>query len=456
MNSQADNRKTPNLIRMNNPNPVTTSLTKLARSEHPVSRSEIPNSALNVLYRLHNKGFQAYLVGGCIRDRLLGKKPKDFDVVTNATPEEVKNLFRNSRIIGRRFRIVHVRYGREIIEVTTFRGKANAEHQDRKQTEAGMLLQDNVWGKIEEDVLRRDFTVNALYYNISDFAIYDYVGGLQDLHQKTLRLIGDPATRYREDPVRMLRALRFAAKLDFKLDPATAAPIQKQANLLLQVPPARMFDEVLKLLLSGQAVKTFQLLNQYGLLAFLFPASYEALKLDPAALQVIQLAMRNTDARIQEDKPVTPAFLFAILLWPALIRVFNDLQAKGVPAFHAMQQAGNRVIQRQNQHTSIPKRFAFPMRDIWELQLKLPQRQGAKAWQLLHSPRFRAGYDFMLLREQAGEATLDVASWWTRFQAANEAEQQQMIKALGNSSTSNRKKRAPRRRKNTLNSTSNS
>lgn len=417
----------------------------LPRSQHPISRSEIHEGALKVLYRLNQSGFQAYLVGGCIRDRLLGKTPKDFDIATDATPEEVTELFRNARMIGRRFRIVHVRFGREIIEVTTFRGKTQEATDKRiKQSDEGMLLRDNVWGSIEEDAIRRDFTINALYYNIKDHSVYDYTGGLTDLKNKMLRLIGDPATRYREDPVRMLRAIRFAAKLDFKLEAATEAPIYEQANLLLQVAPARMFDEVLKLFLSGHGLTTFQLLRHYGLFAFLFPASHEAFKTNPVALVVVEQAMANTDLRISEGRPVTPAFLYAALLWPGLEHIFNDLQNNGVPAFPAMQQAGNRLLQRQNQHITIPKRFAFPMREIWDLQLKLPQRQGKKAWVLLQTPRFRAAYDFLLLREMAGEATDGAGAWWTAFQEANEDEQHKLIASLGRSPV---KKSGSRKRK---------
>lgn len=416
----------------------------LTRAEHPISRSEIPNSALNVLYRLHKNGFQAYLVGGCIRDRLLGKNPKDFDVATNATPEEVQQLFRNSRIIGRRFRIVHVRYGREIIEVTTFRGSSdNATDQRQQATANGMLVKDNVWGNIEEDALRRDFTINALYYSIDDFSIYDYANGLQDLKQRNLRLIGDPETRYREDPVRLLRALRFAAKLNFNLHPQTAAPIPANAQLLLQVSPARLFDEVLKLFLSGQALTTLKLLQEYQLFAFLFPATHEALKTNPLGQKILEQGMRNTDTRIAAERPVTPAFLYALLLWPALERVFQDLSAKGTPNFPAMQQAATRVIQRQNAHTSIPKRFAFPMREIWDLQLKLPQRQGSRAERLLSAPRFRAGYDFLLLREEAGDATNGLAAWWTSFQEANGQEQQTLLSQVVPEPS--KRKRSPRK-----------
>ena len=422
----------------------------LSRAEHPISRSEIHEGALKVLYRLHKSGHQAYLVGGCIRDRLLGKNPKDFDVATDATPEQVNQLFRNSRIIGRRFRIVHVRFGREIIEVTTFRGQADkTASAHHKQSEEGMLLRDNVWGSIEEDAARRDFTINALYYNIADFSLYDFTGGLQDLDQRQLRLIGDPETRYREDPVRMLRALRFVAKLDFELEAETARPIKEHAELLLQVAPARLFDEVLKLFLSGQGLATFRLLNEYQLFGMLFPATYEAFKTQPTALALVEQALANTDQRIAEERPVTPAFLYAALLWPGLQQIWEDLQKRGTPPFPAMQQAGNRLLQRQSQHITIPKRFAFPMREIWDLQLKLPKRQGKQAWRLLNEPRFRAAYDFLLLRETAGEATDGLAAWWTQFQETDQAGQQQLLHQLGAPAASKNRKRRRRSRSQT-------
>ncbi|WP_114416658.1 polynucleotide adenylyltransferase PcnB [Marinospirillum perlucidum] len=415
----------------------------LPRSDHPISRSEIHEGALKVLYRLHKSGYEAYLVGGCIRDRLLGKKPKDFDVATNATPEEVRHLFRNSRIIGRRFRIVHVRFGRDIIEVTTFRGQAKTENPaHHKQSDEGMLLRDNVWGSIEEDALRRDFTINALYYNIADFSIYDFAGGLKDLENRQLRLIGDPETRYREDPVRMLRAIRFMAKLDFELEETTATPIREHAELLLQVAPARLFDEVLKLFLSGQALTTFHWLREFHLFEMLFPASHEAFKTNPTSLQVVERALENTDKRIGDERPVTPAFLYAALLWPGLLQIREDLEKRGTPPFPAMQQAGNRLLQRQSQHITIPKRFAFPMREIWDLQLKLPKRHGKQAWHLIQEPRFRAGYDFLLLREAAGENTQGLAAWWTDFQEADEATRQEMVSKLGKP-----KGKKPRRRR---------
>ncbi|MCL7941284.1 polynucleotide adenylyltransferase PcnB [Halomonas sp. ATCH28] len=421
----------------------------IPRQEHPVSRQHFSDAALKVLYRLHNAGFQAFLVGGCIRDALLGHMPKDFDVATDATPEQVKDLFRNSRIIGRRFRIVHVRFGREVIEVTTFRGKPNDDHADHisQQSDDGLLLRDNVWGNIEEDALRRDFTVNALYYNIADFSIHDFADGVHDIEARTLRLIGDPATRYREDPVRMLRAVRFAAKLDFHLDPATEAPIHDAAPLLLQIPPARLFDEVLKLFMAGQGVATFHLLRDYGLFAMLFPEADEAMEELPWAERLVELALESTDRRIAEDRPVTPAFLFAALLWAPVQQRQALHEADGMPPIPALQAASQQVVSRQLQHISIPKRFSLPMRDIWDLQQRLPLRRGKRVFQTREHPRFRAAYDFLLLREGAGEITPGLGDWWTAFQQADEHEQRRLLGKVGADPAGSGQPRKRRRRR---------
>ncbi|WP_046079371.1 polynucleotide adenylyltransferase PcnB [Halomonas sp. HG01] len=426
----------------------------IPRDEHPVSRQHFSDAALKVLYRLHNAGHEAFLVGGCIRDSLLGRMPKDFDVATDATPEQVRELFRNSRIVGRRFRIVHVRFGREVIEVTTFRGKPSDDHADHiaQQSDDGMLLRDNVWGNIEEDAIRRDFTINALYYNIADFSIHDFAGGVQDIEDRTLRLIGDPATRYREDPVRMLRAVRFAAKLDFDIAPATEAPIAELAELLLQVPPARLFDEVLKLFMSGHGVETFHLLRDYGLFAMLFPEADEAMEELPWAEAVIERALTSTDRRVRDDRPVTPAFLFAALLWGPVQLRQQALEADGMPPIPAQQAASQQVISRQLQHVSIPKRFSLPMRDIWDLQQRLQLRRGKRVFQTREHPRFRAAYDFLLVREAAGEMEPGLGDWWTAFQDADEHEQRRLLGKVdadpaGTPAPRNKRRRRRRRRK---------
>ncbi|WP_163559915.1 polynucleotide adenylyltransferase PcnB [Halomonas sp. NO4] len=424
----------------------------IPRSDHPVSRQHFSEPALKVLYRLHNAGFEAYLVGGCIRDALLGRMPKDFDVATDATPEQLRDLFRNSRIIGRRFRIVHVRFGREVIEVTTFRGRHGDDHGDHiaHRSEEGLLLRDNVWGNIEEDALRRDFTINALYYSIADFSIHDFANGVHDIETRTLRLIGDPETRYREDPVRMLRAVRFAAKLDFQLAPTTEAPIETLAPLLLQIPPARLFDEILKLFMAGHGVATFRLLRHYGLFAMLFPETEEVMAELPWAEPLIEAALASTDRRVEEERPVTPAFLFAALLWGPSQQRQAALEAEGMPPIPAQQAAAQQVISRQLQHIAIPKRFSLPMRDIWELQQRLPKRSGKRARQTREHPRFRAAYDFLLLREAAGEIAPGLGDWWTAFQDGDDHEQARLLDKAGDDTGpggNGRGRRRPRKRR---------
>ena len=352
---------------------------------------------------------------------MLGREPKDFDVATDASPEQVRQTFRNCRLIGRRFRLAHVQFGSEIIEVATFRAGQDAEVSDNHQTDEGMLLRDNVYGTIEQDALRRDFTVNALYYNISDFSIIDYAGGVEDLGEGLLRLLGDPETRYREDPVRMLRAVRFAAKLGFRLAPGTESPIPVLASLLADVPSARLFEEVLKLFLGGTAVACFEKLRQYGLFAELFPDTDASLaRLEHEfPLTLVLKGLENTDNRIHEDKPVTPAFLFAVLLWEPVRLRAAQLQAEGEAPYQAVQRAGGEVVARQVQRIALPRRFSTPMQEIWGLQSRFLQTRGKRPQRLLTHPRFRAAYDFLLLRAQSGEADPELASWWTAFQDGN-------------------------------------
>jgi poly(A) polymerase len=396
----------------------------IPRDQHCISRKNISDSALKVMSRLRGRGYQAYLVGGAVRDLLLGGHPKDFDIATDATPEEVHALFRNSRIIGRRFRIVHVRFGREIIEVTTFRGHHEQETETNdngggnqsRQSASGRLLRDNVYGTLEEDAVRRDLTVNALYYDAGKFQVLDHVHGLQDLENRTICIIGDPEQRYREDPVRMLRVLRFAAKLNFGIDRATANAIATCAHLLGDIPAARLFDEFLKLFLAGHAAATLDKLLEYQLLQYLFPESATCLQQDANALAMALAAMNNTDQRIAEDKPVTPAFILAALLWPVVQRQSRHLQQRGDPPMVAMHSAAQITIAEAARHISIPRRFSQPMREIWEFQLRLQRRQGRRAAELVDHRRFRAAYDFLLLREQAGEDTGGLGDWWTEFQ----------------------------------------
>ena len=414
--------------------------TQIPRDGHPVSRKNISESALKVMSRLRSQGFQAFLVGGAVRDLLLGGHPKDFDVATDATPEQVHETFRNSRVIGRRFRIVHVRFGREIIEVTTFRGHHGDGHdedadedtdagnarksshpgkQHSHQDDSGMLLRDNVFGSLEEDAVRRDFTVNALYYCSADFCVYDYVDGMRDLENKEIRIIGDAEQRYREDPVRMLRAVRFAAKLDFSIAKDTAAPIAGLAYMLEAVPAARLFDEVLKLFMAGQALSTFTLLREYELLEHLFPATASELEMSDRALLLIEAAMRSTDTRIAAEKPVTPAFILAALLWPPVIELKKDLEDNGMGAPEALEEAAQSLITEQLHHIAIPRRFTAPMREIWEFQMRLQKRRGKKPVELLKQRRFRAAYDFLLLREEAGEDMEGLGKYWTEIQEQN-------------------------------------
>lgn len=404
-----------------------------SRDQHPISRSHISPYAVKVLYRLHNAGFRACLVGGGVRDLLLQLAPKDFDVGTDATPEQVQELFRNCRLIGRRFRLAHVRYGREIIEVATFRASSTAESSETTTVEttdtatdldaAGMIRRDNVYGTIEDDAQRRDFTINALYYDISDFSILDYTGGLDDIQAGLIRMVGDPAQRYREDPVRMLRAVRFAAKLDFRIHHDTEAPIARLAHLLRHVAPARLFEEVLKLLTSGHAAQTFEMLQLYGLFNHLVPLTARVLRKRPTAARLLRQGFINTDQRIAAQKPVTPAFLYAVLLWPALCDKRDALQRAGLTYNDAVHQAADEIIEQQYQHTALPRRFSSPMREIWALQPRFEKRHGKRAFGFLSHVRFRAAYDFLLLRAESGEPVSELAKWWTQIQTLPEQEQ---------------------------------
>ena len=386
----------------------------IPREQHPISRKDISPNALRVLYRLREGGHEAYLVGGAVRDLLAGGHPKDFDIATGATPEEVKSLFRNCRLIGRRFRLAHVVFGREIIEVATFRANSDDGSGDRETHEDGRLLRDNVYGTVEDDAVRRDFTANALYYTIEDFSVRDYVGGFEDVLNRVLKLIGDPETRYREDPVRMLRAVRLAAKLGFSIDPATAAPIRGLAPLLSEAAPARLFEECLKLFLSGHAVASFEGLERHGLLGALLPEAAAAMKANRSgALRAVVLeGLRGTDARVAAGDPVSPAFLFALLLWPAYCRTLMLLQAQDVPPVEAQRRAADRVTLHELQSVALPRRFSVPMQEIWLLQSRFGLRQRKRVLRMLSHPRFRAAFDFLQVR-QAGsdEHAADIAFW---------------------------------------------
>lgn len=425
----------------------------IPRDQHCISRKNISSNALKVMSRLRGQDFQAFLVGGAVRDLLLGGQPKDFDIATDATPEEVHALFRNSRIIGRRFRIVHVRFGREIIEVTTFRGHHDTDDDGAaatdhsRQSKSGLLLRDNVYGTLDEDAIRRDLTINALYYCSESFAVYDHAEGLQDLASRQVRIIGNPLQRYREDPVRMLRVVRFAAKLGFAIEHDTEAAIAEAASLLDDIPAARLFDEFLKLFLAGHAAATLDLLRHHGLIQHLFPEPARLMDSDPRAAALVRRAMANTDRRIHADKPVTPAFILAALLWPAVASRAEQLREQGDPPVPAMHSAGQQVVAEACQHVAIPKRFSQPMREIWEFQDKLQRPRGKKTAELVEHRRFRAAYDFLLLREEAGEDCDDRGQWWTDFQELDMAARLKQLDNEGAISRGRRdsgKKRASR------------
>ena len=387
-------------------------------------------------------------MGGCVRDLLLGYEPKDFDIVTNASPDEILPLFRSSRRIGRRFELVHVRFGRDIIEVATYRGLPES-NTDENKTQSGRLLRDNVFGTQEEDALRRDITVNALYYNFHDFSVIDYVGGVTDLESGILRVIGNPETRFREDPVRMLRVLRFAAKLGFRIEEKTAAPIRKLGFLLDEVPAARRFEEVLKLFHGGNALTTFEILRHYGLFQYLFPMTEKSLadfESNYAAI-FIPRALQNTDARIIEGKPVTPAFLYAVMLWGPVRQRQEVLVERDSSPAEALRQASGEVLSRQSAYTSIPRRFSVPMREIWNMQGRFSRRRGKMAFRLVAHERFRAAYDFLLLRTEAGELEPELSLWWTEFQEQTDAGRREMVNRLTATGDGKGRKRRRRRKK---------
>jgi poly(A) polymerase len=390
----------------------------IPREEHNVSRRDVSPNALRVLYRLREGGFGAFLVGGAVRDLLVGGHPKDFDVATDATPEQVKQLFRNCRLIGRRFRLAHVVFGREIIEVATFRANADDGSGDRETHEGGRVLRDNVFGSIEDDAVRRDFTANALYYAIEDFSVRDYTGGFQDVQNRLLRLIGDPETRYREDPVRMLRAVRLAAKLDFQIEANTAEPIPRLAPLLAEAAPARLFEECLKLFLTGHAVASFEGLERHGLLDALFPESALALRANRsgALRRMLVAGLRGTDARVANEEPVSPAFLFALLLWPGYCRALAQLQSGGMHTAEAERRAADRVTVHQLNTIALPRRFSLPMQEIWLLQSRFSLRQRKRVFRLLSHPRFRAAFDFLNLRLAASNEHADDVTFWREAQ----------------------------------------
>ncbi len=367
-------------------------------------------------------------MGGCVRDLLLGIQPKDFDVATNARPEQIRGLFRNCRLVGRRFRLAHIVFGREVIEVATFRGHHQSAADDTsgkvaKQDAEGMLVRDNVYGSINEDAQRRDFTVNALYYNIADFSIYDFADGARDIEAGVLRMIGDPVTRYREDPVRMLRAVRFATKLNMKLDNSVAQPIREHASLLQNIPAARLFEESLKLFAAGKGQANFEMLTNFHLFQQLFPLLKSYLEApEEAPYQMIRQTFADTDERIRNNQRITPAYLYAALLWWPLQARMEQLSAEsGLPPIDAMNLAAADVLGKQVQSIAVPKRFTIPAREIWQLQQRLERARGKRVQTLLEHPRFRAAYDFLLLRAKTAtpfdqKHLNQLAERWTQAQ----------------------------------------
>ena len=432
--------------------------TVIPHTEHGISSDRISDAALEVLKGLRRAGHAAYVVGGCVRDLLLDLHPKDFDVATDAHPEQVRRIFRRSRIIGRRFRIVHVRFGREVIEVTTFRGHHEQENRfrqaptreqsrqlDSAHSHSGMTLIDNVYGNIDEDAGRRDFTINALYFTTEGNQLLDFHNGLEDLRQRRLRIIGDARERYREDPVRMLRAVRFAAKLGFSMDGATEQYLRELGQLIESASSARLFDELMKLLCGGHASETFRLLRHYGLDQALFSHRYpEADAAAAPAEKLVNFALGNSDHRIANGLRVTPAFLLAALLWPRLQQHLGQLDS--APNLMQMHDCAERAIIEQSRQTTIPRRISNVCKEIWELQLRLQRRDRRSVNFCFAHPRFRAGYDFLLLREQSGEDCGGMGEWWTHFQQVDEPQRNQLLEQLSNQPKRRRRRRRHRQR----------
>jgi poly(A) polymerase len=387
----------------------------LGPKEHGIDPKLVSPNALRVTQALQEAGFKAFIVGGAVRDLLLGVKPKDFDIATNATPEQVKRLFRRAFIIGKRFQIVHVMLGQEQLEVTTFRGSSS---DGAPKDEHGRVLRDNTFGEQHEDAIRRDFTINAMYYDPANQTVLDYHGGIADVRSRTLRIIGMPEARYREDPVRLLRVVRFAAKLSFTIDPATAAPITVMAPLINNVPAARVFDEMLKLLMSGQALACLQQLRKSGLHHGLLPL-LDVVMEQPLGEKFVRLALASTDTRIQQGKPASPGFLFASLLWHQVLEKWTAYQAAGEYPIPALHLAADDVLSTQTEKLALQRKIASDMRDLWAMQPRFERRTGKSPYKLLEHLRFRAAYDFLLLRCASGEIDAEIGEWWTAFMEAD-------------------------------------
>ena len=414
-----------------------------AQAEHGIRREELSNAAISVCEGLHRAGYKAFVVGGAVRDLLLGRHPKDYDVATDATPEQVRSVFRRARIIGRRFKLVHVMFRDETVEVSTFRSNhpaVDADEKDGRADEHGRLLRDNVYGNQAEDAIRRDFTMNALFYDPESEEVWDYVNGFADIKKQRVVMIGDPTARYREDPVRMLRAARLAAKLGFMIDAATEAPIVELAPLLDNVPTARLFDEMLKLLFSGHALNGIEKLRSLGLHAGILPV-LDALFNDPAAKAFVVLALQRTDERIAQDKGVSPPFLFAALFWWPMVQCWRALEAKGVRSLQAMHEAMDDVLDIQRKTLAVPRRLDPLIKELWLAQPRFAHRSQRQAFRTLTHPRFRASYDFYALRAEAGDADKEVAAWWERFQFADPQTQESMLLPDDEPKTKKRRRR---------------
>jgi poly(A) polymerase len=408
------------------------------REQHGIGRDAISHGSRKVCEVLQSHGYVAYVVGGAVRDLLLGLRPKDFDVATDAYPEEVHKLFRRSRMIGRRFKLVHVMFGEETVEVSTFRARTAAETDEH-----GRVLRDNIYGTREDDSIRRDFTVNALYYDPTDETLLDYHNGLRDLRHKSVRIIGDSRARYREDPVRMLRAARFAAKLGFTIDERTRKPIREMAHLLENVPASRVYEEMQKLLLSGHAATSLRQLRSEGLHHGLLPL-LDVIFEQPMGERFVRLALEQTDARVLSGKPVSPAFLFAALLWHEVLAAWKKIQHQGQNRIPALFRAMDEVLEIQTEKLAIPRRFTAVMKEIWAMQPRLEQRSGRRPFALITQERFRAAFDFLVLRASSGEAPAELAQWWEKFQRASERDREAMLLAP---QPGERRRRRRRRRK---------
>ncbi|EKD74135.1 MAG: hypothetical protein ACD_45C00063G0006 [uncultured bacterium] len=431
---------------LTNEQPITSNKiqpTIIPRTEHSISRDDIDPNALKVLYRLHASGYAAYLVGGCVRDLLLKRQPKDFDIATNARPEDVRKLFKNCRLIGKRFRLAHILFGRDIIEVATFRTHHEKAHEHHGKMHQGMIVRDNVYGNIEDDAYRRDFTINALYYNIADFSVVDYIGGMQDIQAKLLRIIGEPLQRFHEDPVRLLRAARFIGKLHLNVTSETEKPLTQLSYLLQNVSSARLFQEVLKLFHEGEITATFAVLQKYHLFEQLFPQTAACLA-QPETATLLEAALHSTDQRIQEGKTISPAFLFAVFLWRPIQHILL-IQTENLPPYIALEKAMQIVLKSQVKQLAIPRTLLTSIREICLLQYHFNRRQGSRPYRSVEHPRFRAAYDLLLLRAKAGEPIAELAEWWTQFYAGDSVQREKLLRDV--SKLSRTKKYRPKKLK---------